>query len=51
MIKKFINKIVFLCHNYEFKLGNFNYEFSYFQNVYFLVIYTFNPPTTKQMLC
>ena len=23
-------KNIFLCHNLEFKLGNVNYEFSYF---------------------
>ena len=28
--KKLINKNVFLCHNSEFKLVNFNLEFSYF---------------------
>ena len=30
MAMKFINKNFFLCHNSEFKLGNFKYEFSYF---------------------
>ena len=24
MTKKFINKNIFLCHNYKFKLENFN---------------------------
>ena len=33
MTKKFINKNVLLCNNYKFKLGNFNYEFSYFQKI------------------
>ena len=28
--KKFINKNVFLHHNWEFKLENINWEFSYF---------------------
>ena len=30
MTKIFINENVFLCHNKEFKLGNFYYEVSYF---------------------
>ena len=30
MAKKIINKNVFFCHKLEFKLGNFNQEFSYF---------------------
>ena len=28
--EKYLNKNVFLCHNQEFKLGNFNKEFCYF---------------------